>query len=105
MDGLISSGLAISGFIIGSTSFLMTIYLRRYKIGTPSQELRPYIYLIVSQIMLPAILTFIMLSVVIMSDQIFYVKLVYSVSLCLLYFPIIAFAYLLSRNWPKETTA
>jgi len=102
IEMIVSFALTISGFMIGTASFLMGIYLREYDAFAPPKKLILTAYLIIC-LVVSAVLAIVLGSIVVVfSCQPSWLIIYLMVFLLLPVLPAVAIFYLLIKNFPKK---
>ena len=100
IEMLISFTLTISGFSIGTASFVTGLYIKEFGDYAPKEKLMPFVYLIGSLLILPLVIIVISCVVVVCSCQpswlIVYLLLILSVPTV----PAVVIVYILKRHSP-----
>lgn len=102
IEMLISFTLTVSGFSIGTASFVTGLYIREFNEMAPKKKLMPYVYLIISLIILPLINIVISCIVITFSCQPIWLKLHLLLVVMTPVLPAIAIMYILIRNKPTK---
>jgi len=102
IEMLISFALTASGFSIGTASFVVGLYIREFNEMAPKKKLMPFVYLIVSLIVLPIIVISISCMVIAFSCQPLWLKLNLALIILTPIAPAVAIIYILIRNSPTK---
>jgi len=99
---LLSLTLTVSGFSIGTASFISGLYLSEFNKMAPKKELMLFVYLIVSLIGLPLVVIAISCITIAFSCQLIWLKLHLLLVTMTPVAPAVAIIYILIRNSPTK---
>jgi len=98
IETLLSITLTVSGFLIATASFITGLYLSELKTFPPKKKTKPFIYLIISLIVLPIVIAISNSIAIVFSDLAFWLKLyLFLINLASIA-PIAVIVYILRRK-------
>ena len=105
IETLVSFTLTVSGFLIGTASFVSGLYIKEFEEWASKEKLMSFVYLIVSLIVSPLVIIIVGCIVVLCSCQPFWLILYLLLILLVPVVPLIAIIYILKRYWPARRSS